>query len=68
MSNFGSGHELKVHRFEPRVGLSAYGVEPVWNTLPFLLFAPPLLAHVHSLSLSLKKIKVSFQYVTERIK
>ena len=43
---FGSGHDLTVCGFEPRVGLCAGSVEPAWDSLspPLSLSALPLLA------------------------
>ena len=41
--DFGSGHDLMVHEFQPRCQLSA-GVEPAWDSLSPSLPAPPLLA------------------------
>ena len=35
--DFGSGHDLTVHGFEPRVGLCANREEPSWDSLS----APP---------------------------
>ena len=51
--DFSSSHGLMVHGIEPRVGLCADSVEPVWdwNFLFLFLSASPLLA----LSLSLSK-------------
>ena len=49
--NFGSGHDLTVCGFEPRVGLCADSVEPAWDSLS-LPFSLPLLL---SLSLSINK-------------
>ena len=31
--DFGSGHDLVVREFEPRVGLHAASVEPAWDSL-----------------------------------
>ena len=42
--DFGSGHDLTVHEFEPCIGLCADSADPVWDSLS----APSLL--VHSLS------------------
>ena len=45
--DFGSGHDLTVGGFEPRVGLQAGSTDPAWNSLsPSLslsLSAPPAL-------------------------
>ena len=49
-ADFGSGHDLAVCEFEPRVGLSAIRTEPALDPLSASLSAPPLLA----LSLSQK--------------
>ena len=49
--DFGSGHHLAVCEFEPRIGLSAVGVEPASDPLSLYLSAPTLLA---CLSLSFK--------------
>ena len=35
---FGSGHDLKVHEFEPCISLCADSAEPAWNSLSL----PPL--------------------------
>ena len=55
-SDFGSGHDLTVCEFEPRVGLCAdtWSLEPASDPVSPSLSAPPLLAL--SLSLSLSKI------------
>ena len=29
----GSGHDLTVHEFEPRIGLCADSVDPAWDSL-----------------------------------
>ena len=52
---FGSGRDLTVREFEPRIGLGADGTEPAWDSLSPCLSAPPLLAH--TLSLKIKKEK-----------
>ena len=41
--DFGLGHDLMVHEFEPCVGLWADSAEPVWDSLSPILSAPPLL-------------------------
>ena len=53
--NFGSGHDLAVHGFEPRVGFCAAGSEPgAWSLLPILCLPLSLpLPRSCSLSLSL---------------
>ena len=53
--DFGSGHNLTVRGFEPRVGLCADSVEPAWDSAS----ASPLL--LPSLSLSLTKIFKKFK-------
>ena len=45
---FGSGPDLMVRGFEPRVRLCTDSVEPAWYSLSLLLSPPSLL--VHSLS------------------
>ena len=35
--DFGSGHDLTVHGFEPRVGLCADSAEPAWESLSLSL-------------------------------
>ena len=55
MSDFGSGHDLMVHEFEPFIGLCADSVEPAWDSVSRSLSAPPLL--MLSLSLSLSQYK-----------
>ena len=40
-SDFGSGHDLVVREFEPRVGLAAVSTEPASDLLSPLLSAPP---------------------------
>ena len=35
--DFGSGHDLTVREFEPRVGLCAEGAEPAWDPLSLSL-------------------------------
>ena len=37
---FSSGHDVRGHGFEPKVGLCVDSVEPAWDSLP--LSAPPL--------------------------
>ena len=56
--DFGSGLDLTVHGFEPRVGLCTDRVESAWDFLSPSLSVPPLL--MLSLSLSLKKINKGF--------
>ena len=38
---FGSGHDLTVHEFKPRIGLHADSVEPAWDSLSVSLSLPP---------------------------
>ena len=49
-------HHLTVPEIESRVGLRADSVGPAWDSLS-LSFCPPLLVHIHSLSLSLSQNK-----------
>ena len=42
VSDFGSGHDLAVGEFEPRIRLSAVGTEPASDPLSPSLSAPPL--------------------------
>ena len=49
--DFGSGHDLTVHEFEPRVGLCADGAEPAWDSLSPYLSDPP-----QSLPLKINKL------------
>ena len=51
-SDFGSGHDLVVREFEPRVGLCAGSEEPALDPLP-----PPLLVRCLSKLNNIKKIK-----------
>ena len=51
---FGSGHDLTVCEFEPRIRLCADSEEPAWDSVSPSLSAPPLFALSLSLSLSLK--------------
>ena len=55
MSDFGSGHDLTVHGFEPRIGLCADNAEFAWDSLSPSLSAPPSLSI--SLSISKQKLK-----------
>ena len=48
--DLGSGHDLIVCGFEPRIGLCADGAEPAWDSVSLSLSAPS----THSLSLPLK--------------
>ena len=56
MFDFGSGHDLMVHEFEPHMGLSAVSAEPASDLLSPSLSAPTLL--VCALSLPLSKINM----------
>ena len=56
MSHFGSGHDLVVHEFKPRVVLRVQSLEPASDSVSPSLSAPPLL--VLALSLSLSKINI----------
>ena len=38
--DFGSGHDLMVHGYEPRIGLSADTMQPAWDSLSPSLFLP----------------------------
>ena len=49
-SDFGSGHDLTVHRFEPRVGLCADGSEPGACFGFRVSLSLPFPAHAHALS------------------
>ena len=51
--DFGSGHDVTVGGFEPRVRPCAGGLEPAWDSvsLSLSLSAPPPLAHARSLTL-----------------
>ena len=51
--DLGSGHDLTVYGFEPRVGLCADSVEPVWNSLSPSLCPSP--THMSTLSPSLSR-------------
>ena len=51
--DFGSGHDLTVREFGPRVGLCTDSAEPAWNSLSLSLCLSAALSHVHLLSLSL---------------
>ena len=53
--DFGSGHDLAVREFEPRVGLWAQNLEPASDSVSPSLSAPPLF--MLCLSLSQKQIK-----------
>ena len=52
--DFGSGHDLMVREFEPRIGLCTDSMEPAWDSLSLPLSLPlPMLVLALSLSLSL---------------
>ena len=55
--DFGSGVDLTVGAFDPRVGLSAINMEPILDPLCLSVCPSPALAL--SLSLSLSKIKIN---------
>ena len=56
VSDFGSGHDLRVREFEPHIELCVVSAEPTSDFLPPSLFLslslPPLCLHGLSLSLS----------------
>ena len=55
VSNFGSGHDLTVHGFEPRIKLCADSLEPALDSVsPSLSALPPLVVCL-SLSFSLSQ-------------
>ena len=49
MSDFGSGHDLAVHEFEPLVGLTTLSAEPSWDPLSPSLSTPFPLGSGHDL-------------------
>ena len=51
---FGSGHDLMVREFEPRVGLCADREEPPWDSQSLLLSLCPSPTHALCLALSQK--------------
>ena len=53
--DFGSGHDLTVHEFEPCVGLCTDSMEPAWGSLSPSLSDTPLL----TISLSFKNKHLS---------
>ena len=61
--DFAPSHDLTVCESEPCIGLCADSVEPAWDSLCPSLSAPPLLACMHTLSLSKinKTFKISFK-------
>ena len=54
-SDFGSGHDLIVREFKPRIGLSAVTTESSLDPLSLSLSAPTSHSHVLTLSLSLSQ-------------
>ena len=50
--DLGSGHDLAVCETKSLIGLCADSAEPAWDSFSPSLSAPPLLVHVHALSLS----------------
>ena len=48
--DFGSGHDLEVCDFKPRIGLCTDSEEPPWDSVSLSLSAPPLLGHTLSVS------------------
>ena len=55
---FGSGHDLRVGKFETHIGLCIDSAEPAWNSLSSSLCPSPTHMHMHSLKINkLKKIK-----------
>ena len=48
--DFGSGHDLTVHGFEPLIGLCAGSAEPAWDSLCLPLSWPLPRSHAVSLS------------------
>ena len=60
--DFGSGHDLVVRGFEPRVRLRVGSMELAWDSLSPSLCAPPLLLQFLSLSkINLKNKKNFFK-------
>ena len=59
--DFSSGHDLRVHGFEPCIGLCADIAEPAWDSLSPSLSAPPLLSLSLCSSLSQKNKKTNFR-------
>ena len=53
--DLGSGHDLTVREFKPRIGLCADSADPAPDSLPLLLL--PTRAHILSISLSLSPDK-----------
>ena len=51
---FSSGHDLSVHGFKPRIGLSADSAEPAWDSVSLFLCPSPIHKHTctctHALS------------------
>ena len=59
MSDFGSGHDLMVHGFEPCIGLCTDSGQPTWDSLSSSLSAHPPLMLTSSLSLTLSLSKIN---------
>ena len=57
--DFGSGHDLTVPEFGPRVGLCADSAEPAWDALSLLLSLP--LPHALALSFLTINLKTFFK-------
>ena len=56
--DFGSGHDLIVHEFEPHIGLCTDSMETPWDSLSPSFSAPPLLTNACALSLKNKEINL----------
>ena len=65
-ADFGSGHDLAVHEFEPRVRLCADGSEPgaCFRLCVSLSLCP---SPVHALSLSVPKINKRWKKIKKKI-
>ena len=50
--DFASGHDLTVHKIEPRIGLCADNTEPAWDSLSSFS-ASPLRPYARTLSLKI---------------
>ena len=55
--DLGSGHDLMVHEFEPRVRLLTDIMEPAWDSLSPSLSLCPSPSHTYTHSLSQNKLK-----------
>ena len=64
---FSSGYDLKVHGFEPRVGLCSDSKEPAWACLSPSPPPRPSLAHVLSLS-KINKINLKKDIIFYHVK